>query len=90
MLTEVSTVMSERILPVRIILNMTPMRRNNYWVGVPSKGRYKLILNSDEKRFGGNGGEIPSVLNAVEGQCDNKDYHLEFDLPSYGAAVFVF
>ena len=75
---------------ILIVLNMTPMRRNNYWVGVPNKGKYKLLLNSDEKRFGGNGGDIPSVLNAVEGKCDNKDYHLEFDLPSYGAAIFVF
>ncbi len=75
---------------ILVILNMTPMRRNNYWVGVPNKGKYKLLLNSDEKRFGGNGGDIPSVLNAVEGKCDNKDYQLEFDLPSYGAAIFVF
>ena len=75
---------------ILIVLNMTPMRRNNYWVGVPNKGKYKLLLNSDEKRFGGNGGDIPSVLGAVEGKCDNKDYHLEFDLPSYGAAIFVF
>jgi len=75
---------------ILVVLNLTPMRRNNYWVGVPAKGKYKLLLNSDEKRFGGNGGEIPSLINAVEGECDNMDYHLEFDLPSYGAAVFVF
>ncbi len=75
---------------ILVILNMTPMRRNNYWVGVPNKGKYKLLLNSDEKRFGGNGGEIPSILNAQEGECDRKEYHLEFDLPSYGAAIFVF
>ena len=75
---------------ILVILNMTPMRRNNFWVGVPNKGKYKLLLNSDEKRFGGNGGEIPSILNAQEGECDRKEYHLEFDLPSYGAAIFVF
>ncbi|MBO4346759.1 MAG: 1,4-alpha-glucan branching protein GlgB [Lachnospiraceae bacterium] len=75
---------------ILVVLNLTPMRRNNYWVGVPTKGKYKLLLNSDDKRFGGNGGEIPSVMEAVEGKCDNRDYHLEFDLPSYGAAVFVF
>ncbi len=75
---------------ILVVLNMTPMRRNNYWVGVPNKGKYKLLLNSDEKRFGGNGGDIPSVINATEGECDNRKYHLEFDLPSYGAAIFVF
>ncbi len=81
---------SSRRNNILVILNLTPMRRNNYWVGIPNKGKYKLLLNSDEKRFGGNGGDIPSVLTAVEGTCDNKDYHLEFDLPSYGAAIFTF
>ncbi|MBP5493781.1 MAG: 1,4-alpha-glucan branching protein GlgB, partial [Lachnospiraceae bacterium] len=75
---------------ILVVLNMTPMRRNNYWVGVPNKGKYKLLLNSDEKRFGGNGGDIPTVINAEEGECDRRDYHIEFDLPSYGAAIFVF
>ena len=75
---------------ILVILNMTPMRRNNYWVGVPNKGKYKLLLNSDEKRFGGNGGDIPTVIAAEEGECDRRDYHIEFDLPSYGAAIFVF
>ena len=75
---------------ILVILNMTPMRRNNYWVGVPNKGKYKLLLNSDEKRFGGNGGDIPTVITAEEGECDGRDYHIEFDLPSYGAAIFVF
>lgn len=75
---------------ILVVLNMTPMRRTDYWVGVPTKGKYKLLLNSDEKRFGGNGGEIPTTLNAIEGECDNRDFHLEFNLPAYGAAVFVF
>lgn len=75
---------------ILVILNMTPMRRNNYWVGVPNKGKYKLLLNSDEKRFGGNGGDIPTIITAEEGECDRRDYHIEFDLPSYGAAIFVF
>ncbi|MCR5846680.1 MAG: 1,4-alpha-glucan branching protein GlgB [Lachnospiraceae bacterium] len=75
---------------ILVVLNMTPMRRTDYWVGVPSKGKYKLILNSDEKRFGGNGGEIPSVIAAEEGECDNRKYHLTFDLPAYGAAIFTY
>ena len=73
---------------ILVVLNMTPMRRSNFWVGVPNKGKYKLLLNSDEKRFGGNGGDIPTTLEAVAGDCDNKKYHLEFDLPAYGAAIF--
>ena len=75
---------------ILVVLNLTPMRRENLWIGVPKKGKYKLILNSDEKRFGGNAGEIPKTLTAVEGECDRRDYHIEFTLPAYGAAVFTF
>ncbi|MBR4581700.1 MAG: 1,4-alpha-glucan branching protein GlgB [Lachnospiraceae bacterium] len=75
---------------ILVVLNMTPMRREDLWIGVPKKGKYKLLLNSDEERFGGNNGAIPQTLTAVAGMCDNKDYHIEFTIPAYGAAVFTF
>ena len=75
---------------ILVVLNMTPMRRENLWIGVPKKAKYKLLLNSDEERFGGNNSPIPKTLSAVEGECDRRKYHIEFTLPAYGAAVFVF
>ncbi|MBR4966441.1 MAG: 1,4-alpha-glucan branching protein GlgB, partial [Lachnospiraceae bacterium] len=38
---------------ILVVLNMTPMRREYFRVGVPVKKKCKLLLNSDEKRFGG-------------------------------------
>lgn len=75
---------------VLFVINMTPMTWENYWVGVPENKKYKLILNSDEERFGGNGHTIPAQLSAVAKECDYKPYHIEFDLPPYTAAVFTF
>lgn len=74
------------------VLNMTPVARNGYMVGVPEKKKYKLLLNSDEERFGGNGNSIPKELQATEenGQVNYKNYSIAFDLPAYGAAVFLF
>ena len=40
------------------IINMTPMKWENYKVGVPKKKKYKLLLNSDDVRFGGQGMEL--------------------------------
>ncbi|MDD6734596.1 MAG: 1,4-alpha-glucan branching protein GlgB [Lachnospiraceae bacterium] len=77
----------DRIL---VVLNMTPVRRENFRVGVPEKAKYKLILNSDDERFGGNGGVIPKTITSKAGECDRRDYYLEFNLPAYGAEVFVF
>ncbi|MBD5521495.1 MAG: 1,4-alpha-glucan branching protein GlgB [Lachnospiraceae bacterium] len=75
---------------ILFVLNMTPMMREGYKVGVPKKKKYKLLLNSDEKRFGGNGNVIPAEINAVKGECDFRDYSITFDLPPFTAAVFVF
>ena len=75
---------------IMFVLNMTPMMCENYKVGVPRKKKYKLLLNSDDKRFGGNGHEIPAELTAVKETCNYKDYSISFDLPPYTAAVFVF
>lgn len=72
------------------VLNMTPMAREDFRVGVPNKTKYKLILNSDETRFGGNGNVIPAEIKAEAIPWDNRSYSISFSLPPYGAAVFVF
>lgn len=72
------------------ILNMTPMKWENYVVGVPKKKKYKLLLNSDDTRFAGDGNVIPKELAAEAKPCNNKEYSITFDLPPYTAAIFLF
>ena len=72
------------------ILNMTPMKWENYVVGVPKKKKYKLLLNSDDTRFAGSGNVIPKELAAEAKPCNNKKYSITFDLPPYTAAIFLF
>lgn len=75
---------------ILVILNMTPVERKEYMLGVPKKGKYKLILNSDETRFGGAGNEIPEEIQAKLKECDGKEYSISFDLPPLTAAMFLF
>ena len=70
--------------------NITPMERPDYRVGVPKKKKYKLLLNSDEERLGGWGNEIPAEIMAEKKPYHYKDISISFDLPPYGAAVFLF
>ncbi len=72
------------------VLNMTPIALDDYAVGVPKKGKYKLVLNSDEKRFAGNGAELPEEIKAQEFECDGRQYAIKFNLPPYGAVVYSF
>ncbi|MCM1569469.1 MAG: 1,4-alpha-glucan branching protein GlgB [Roseburia sp.] len=73
------------------ILNMTPVKREAYRVPVPSgRKKYKLLLNSDEERFGGFGTEVPAELKAEAKSCHYHDYSIRLDLPPYGALVYLF
>ncbi len=72
------------------VLNMTPVKREEYRVPVPRKKKYKLLLNSDEERFGGWGNELPAEIMAQKVPYHFHDYSLTLDLPPYGAAVYVF
>ena len=37
------------------VCNFVPVERHDYQIGVPFKGRYKLVFNSDAVEFGGSG-----------------------------------
>ena len=72
------------------VINMTPVEWKEYQVGVPKCKKYRLILNSDEERFGGGKRRIPEEIQAVKKPCCGKEFSISFDLPPYGAAIFAF
>ena len=73
------------------VINMTPVKRTGYRVGVPAPGRYSLLINSALTVYGGHGDtDVPAALKAQTGECDRKEQYLEFDLPAYGALIFSF
>ena len=72
------------------ILNMTPMKREGYRVPVPTKKKYKLLLNSDEERFGGFGNEAQAEVIAEDVPWHYQEQSISVDLPPYGALVYVF
>ena len=37
------------------VCNFTPVTRENYRFGVPDKGTYRIVLNTDSVEFGGSG-----------------------------------
>ncbi|MCR4727241.1 MAG: 1,4-alpha-glucan branching protein GlgB [Lachnospiraceae bacterium] len=72
------------------VCNMTPMRWENYKLGVPKEGKYKLILNSDDRDFGGKGNEVEKEPVAKKESCNGKEWSIDLDLPPYSALVFEF
>ncbi len=70
------------------VVNLTPMQWENYRIGVPSRKKCKLLLNSDEVRFGGNGFKIDPEIIPEHISWDNRPYSIQLTLPAFGAAVF--
>lgn len=70
------------------VFNMTPIMREQFCVGVPDKKKVKLVLNSDDSCYGGNGHELPSVITPTQEACDYRDYRITFNLPPFSALVF--
>ena len=70
-------------------LNLTPVPRPDYRVGVPWSGKWTVCLNSDEKRFGGSGtgpheGE---KLKADPTACHGQTQSLQVNLPGLGIVI---
>ena len=69
---------------------MTPMKYEDYRVGVPENKRLKLLLDSENKEFGGEGGIIPETITPLHEECDGRQYSIGFSMAPYQIAIFVY
>ncbi len=73
---------------VVVILNMTPITHHNYRVGVPSKGKWGEIFNSDAKRFWGSGLENTEPVNTETVNWHGRENSISISIPPLGATIF--
>lgn len=71
-----------------IVCNFTPIVRENHMIGVPFKGKYKEILNSDAVKYGGKGNLNPRLKQSKAIECDGYDNSISITVPPLGCAVF--
>ena len=72
------------------VINFTPVERPDYRVGTTCRRKHTLVLNSDDKTFGGKGKRRPKEYKPVKKECDGRKYSIQYKLPAYGVAVFKF
>ena len=46
------------------VCNFTPVTRENYRIGVPDKGTYRIVLNTDSVEFGGSGTKMQKTYTS--------------------------
>ena len=72
------------------ICNFVPVPHENFLIGVPCNVEYKLVLNSDDKKYGGTGSYVKETLIPQEEECDNMPYCVRYSIPPLSVSVFEF
>jgi 1,4-alpha-glucan branching enzyme len=71
-----------------IVCNFTPVPRHHYRVGVPSSGRWREVLNSDSREYGGSGQGNFGGVGSMPAPMHGKYHSLTITLPPLGVVVF--
>lgn len=71
------------------VINFTPVAREDYRVGVPHAGSYRLILDETEGLYTLRKKRAVSY-RTKPGECDQRPFYLEAPLPAYGVRIFEF
>ena len=69
-----------------VVCNFTPVVRHGFRVGVPAKGSYEEVINTDAERYGGSGvtnGGVKTENTSANG----REYSVSLDLPPLATVV---
>jgi 1,4-alpha-glucan branching enzyme len=70
-----------------VALNLTPMPRSSYRIGVPMQGVWEEIFNSDSQEFWGSGVVNAEAIMTEEQAWHGRAYSLNIALPPLGGVV---
>nr|WP_199079414.1 1,4-alpha-glucan branching protein GlgB [Pedobacter sp. ASV19] len=70
-----------------VILNLTPVFRENYRIGLPFKAEWKEIFNSDAVELFGSGKVNDGTYLPEQVGCHFREYSINMDIPPLGAVV---
>ncbi len=73
---------------ILFVVNFTPIAYDEYRVGVPKAGSYKLLINSESTKYGGESTARKVNFKAEEQECDGRQYSVAYPLAPYGVAIF--
>jgi len=72
---------------VVVVINFTPIVRDNYRLGVPRDGWYREILNTDSSHYGGSDVGLGGGVAAEPVPWHGQPYSLSLRLPPLGALI---
>ena len=75
--------------PVLAVINLTPVPRQGYRIGVPAAGRWREVLNSDAPLYGGSGMGNYGGVETREEPAHGESQSLDLTLPPLSTLLFV-
>ena len=72
---------------VIVILNFTPVPRNDYRIGVANEGDYKELLNSDSEYYSGSNFSTDNLISTDSIEAMGLPYSLKLKLPPLGGII---
>ncbi|GAA3022999.1 1,4-alpha-glucan branching protein GlgB [Tetragenococcus solitarius] len=70
-----------------VALNLAPIERQNFAIGVPYPGSYQEVLNTEKTEFGGTWTKNNTSCQSVEQPFKQFDYQIQTILPALGALI---
>jgi 1,4-alpha-glucan branching enzyme len=68
--------------------NFAPVLRENHQLGLPRKGTYRLLANTDAEVYGGSGVKIPKSIKAEANPIHGQPYSAVVSLPPLATLWF--
>jgi len=72
---------------VVVVLNFTPVPRENYRIGVPIGGAWREVLNSDSSHYGGSNLGNTGLVQAARKPWMSRTYSMALTLPPLAALI---
>ena len=70
------------------VSNFTPVKYDNYRIGVPGRGYYKEIFNSDSEKYGGSNAGNNGGVDATDIAWHSRLNSIDITVPPLGTVVF--
>jgi 1,4-alpha-glucan branching enzyme len=70
-----------------VLLNLTPVPRHDYRAGVPHAGAYRLLLSSDDGRYGGSAFGMVDRVVAEPQPWQHQPHSVQIGLPPLGGVI---
>ncbi len=68
---------------IMVVCNLGALDREGYMIGVDESCSYKLLLNSDEEKYGGSGVKLKKSYRSKKGNMHGRPYSISLNIPAF-------